>query len=149
MTYQYEKVEVKTAMTDRQSMIVRVEDGRLFDALGAPVRRLVHPNTVGSNLLGVSICLMAPGDEVRRHWHDNEEAYYVIQGTGHMYLEGEGEIALEPGLSVYIPARRVHGQVNDGVKPLHILCSLAPPPVEGEPPNFADDSQVDEPSSAP
>ncbi len=120
-------------------LVVRIEDGRPFDALGAPVRRLVHPKTVGSKLLGVSICLMAPGDEIRRHMHDYEEAYFVIQGTGTMYLEREGEIRLEPGLSVYVPAGRVHGQVNDGQEPLHILCSLAPPPVEGEPPRFADE----------
>jgi hypothetical protein len=33
----------------------------------------------------------------------------------------------------------VHGQVNDGDEPLHIICSLAPPPVEGDPPLFADE----------
>lgn len=118
------------------SPVVAVADGRPFDALGAPVRRLVHPKTVGSKLLGVSICLMEPGDEVRRHHHDYEEAYFVISGKGRMYLEGESEIALEPGLSVYVEPGRVHGQVNDGDEPLHILCSLAPPPVEGDPPLF-------------
>ena len=118
---------------------MRIEDGRPFDALGAPVRRLVHPKTVGSRLLGVSLCLMEPGDEIRRHRHDYEEAYFVVTGTGRMFLEGEGEIPLEPGLAVYVPSGRVHGQVNDGDEPLHIVCSLAPPPVEGEAPQFAED----------
>jgi quercetin dioxygenase-like cupin family protein len=125
-------------MPERRSLALRIEDGRPFDALGAPVRRLVHPKTVGSQLLGVSICLMEAGDEVRRHRHSYEEAYFVVRGRGLMYLEGEGEIRLEPGLSVYVPPERVHGQVNDGDEPLHILCSLAPPPVEGEPPRFAE-----------
>jgi quercetin dioxygenase-like cupin family protein len=119
---------------------IRVEDGVLFDALGAPVRRLVHPTTTGSKLLGVSMCLMAPGDVIRRHSHDYEEAYYVVRGRGRMYLEGRGELELEPGLSVYVAPNRVHGQVNDGEEPLHILCSLAPPPVMGDPPRFADES---------
>lgn len=123
-------------------LVVRVDEGRPFDVLGAPVRRLVHPKTVGSSLLGVSICLMAPGDEIRRHTHDYEEAYFVIRGSGTMFLEGKGTIRLEPELSVYIPPGRVHGQVNDGSEPLHILCSLAPPPVEGEPPRFADEGRV-------
>ena len=126
-------------MAERLQSAVRIEDGRLFDALGAPVRRLVHPNTVGSRRLGVSICQMAPGDEVRRHRHDYEEAYFVVRGRGRMHLEGEGEIVLEPGLSVYIPAGRVHGQVNDGDEPLDIVCSLSPPPVEGDAPDFADE----------
>ena len=129
-------------MPEARRLAVRVEEGRLFEALGAPVRRLVHPKTVGSNLLGVSICLMEPGDEIRRHRHDYEEAYFVITGTGRMYLEGEGEIPLEPGLAVYVPPERVHGQVNDGDEPLHILCSLAPPPVEGDPPRFADEESA-------
>lgn len=125
-------------MPDRK-LVVRIDEGRPFDALGAPVRRLVHPKTVGSELLGVSICLMEPGDEVRRHSHDYEEAYFVVRGHGLMYLEGEGGVRLEPGLSVYVPPGRVHGQVNDGDEPLHIVCSLAPPPVEGEPPRFAEE----------
>jgi putative monooxygenase len=116
-----------------------MDEGRPFDALGAPVRRLVHPKTVGSELLGVSVCLMAPGDEIRRHSHDYEEAYFVACGTGLMYLEGEGDVRLEPGLSVYIPPGRIHGQVNDGDGPLHIVCALAPPPVEGDPPRFAEE----------
>jgi quercetin dioxygenase-like cupin family protein len=121
-------------------LAVRREDGRLFDALGAPVWRLVHPATVGSRQLGVSLCEMQPGDVVRRHSHDYEEAYYVIGGTGTMTLEGEGEIRLEPGLAVYIPSGRVHGQVADGDEPLQILCALSPPPVEGDPPRFAEDA---------
>ena len=115
---------------------VRIEDGRLFTGLGAEVRRLVHPTTVGSENVGVSICLMGPGDEILTHRHDYEEAYFVVQGTGKMYLEGEPPIHLEPGLSVYIAPGQVHGQVNDGIVPLHILCSLSPPPTEGVPPEL-------------
>ena len=120
-------------------LAIRKENGRLFTALGAPVYRLVHPLTVGSDRLGVSMCEMAPGDEVRRHSHDYEEAYYVVEGTGVMTLEGEGEIRLEPDLAVYVPAGRIHGQRNDGDVPLRILCSLSPPPVEGDPPRFAEE----------
>ena len=79
-------------MAERARSAVRIDEGRPFDALGAPVRRLIHPKTVGSKLLGVSICLMEPGNEIRRHRHDYEEAYFVVRGRGRMYLEGEGEI---------------------------------------------------------
>lgn len=127
-------------MADQERLVMRQEDGRLFEALGAPVWRLVHPLTTGSTALGVSLCAMGPGDEIRRHSHDYEEAYYVLRGTGTMTLEGVGEIHLEPGLSVYVPPGRVHGQVADGGEPLHILCSLSPPPVEGAPPRFAEDA---------
>lgn len=123
-------------MTD--SPVIKPGEGRPFHALGSLVERLVHPKTVGSNQLGVSMCEMKPGDVVKRHSHDYEEAYYVVRGTGTMWLEGHPDIPLEPGVSVYVSPHRVHGQINDGDQPLHILCSLSPPPVEGDPPNFAD-----------
>ena len=55
--------------------------------------------TVGSSQLGMSLCLMQPGDEIRRHSHDYEEAYYVLRGSGSMHIEGEPPIHLEPGLA--------------------------------------------------
>ncbi len=123
------------------SPVIHVSEGRPFDGLGAPVRRLIHPKTVGSKGLGVSVADMPPGSRVRRHRHAYEEAYYVISGHGRMYLEGEpDEIELHPGLLVYVSAGRAHGQLNDGSEPLRILCSLAPPPVEGEVPELLDEA---------
>jgi quercetin dioxygenase-like cupin family protein len=121
---------------------IDLSDGRPFDALGAPVRRLIHPRTVGSVGLGVSICDMPPGSRVRRHRHDYEEAYFVISGQGTMWLEGVGDIALRPDLLVYIAPNLVHGQVNDGDQPLRILCSLAPPPVEGQVPELVEEDSA-------
>jgi len=117
--------------------VIDVKDGRPFTALGSLVRRLVHPLTTGSSQLGVSICLMEPGERVRRHRHPYEEAYFVVSGQGRMFLEGaEEEVELVPGRAVYVAPGRVHGQINDGDETLTILCSLSPPPVEGDPPDF-------------
>lgn len=122
--------------------VVDEGQGRAFPALGAHVERLVHPLTTGSTGLGVSVCVMQPGDRVHRHHHAWEEAYFVIAGRGAMHLEGEGRIELVPGRAVYIAANRVHGQVNDGDEELRIMCSLSPPPVDGEPPLFDDEPDV-------
>jgi quercetin dioxygenase-like cupin family protein len=103
---------------------------------------LPPPKTVGSVGLGVSVCDMPAGSRVQVHRHDYEEAYFVISGRGTMYLEGEGDIALRPELLVYVAPGRAHGQVNDGDQPLRILCSLAPPPVEGEVPELLDGDQA-------
>jgi quercetin dioxygenase-like cupin family protein len=130
------------AATKDSELIVDVGQGRLFHALGSPVERLIHPLTVGSNQLGVSIVTLAPKGEVIRHRHDYEEAYYVIAGVGSMYLEGVGDFDLMPGRAVYIPASRIHGQVNTSDdEELSILCALSPPPVEGQVPElFPEDS---------
>jgi quercetin dioxygenase-like cupin family protein len=116
---------------------IDVGEGRNFTGLGSLVERLVHPLTVGSRELGVSIVHMAPGDRIKRHRHEYEEAYHIIEGTGVMYLEGVGDIELMPGRSVYIPPQAIHGQVNTSEDDkLLILCSLSPPPREGEIPEL-------------
>jgi mannose-6-phosphate isomerase-like protein (cupin superfamily) len=119
------------------NLVVDIEDGREFLALGAPVKRLVHPLTTGSRDLGVSIALMPPGSRVKRHRHAYEEAYFVVRGSGVMYLDGVGEVELVPGRSVYVPPNTIHGQLNTStVDDLEIVCSLSPPPVEGEIPEL-------------
>ena len=119
------------------SFVVDIPGGREFLALGAPVRRLVHPLTTGSRELGVSIALMPPGSRIKRHRHPYEEAYFVTDGRGVMYLEGVGEIDLTPGRAVYIPSNMIHGQLNTSTTDeLRIICSLSPPPVEGEIPEL-------------
>ncbi len=95
---------------------------------GGLVKRLINPKTTGSVNIGTSIVYMNPGDRVIPHRHDNEECYFVVQGSGTMVLEGE-TIRLEKNLSVYCPANAEHGQVNDGDEPLIIYASLSPAPV--------------------
>lgn len=114
-----------------------VGEGRDFMGLGARVHRLVHPKTVGSDQVAVSIAMHRPGERVKRHRHSYEEAYYVIKGEGVMYMEGHEDIALHPGRAVYIPPNTIHGQVNTAEEgDLWILCSLSPPPPEGETPEL-------------
>jgi len=118
-------------------LVVDIGEGRDFFGLGARVHRLVHPRTVGSEQIAVSVAMHGPGERVKRHRHPYEEAYYVIEGEGTMYMEGVGEIELRPGRSVYIPPNTIHGQVNTAADAdLRILCSLSPPPAEGETPEL-------------
>ena len=117
--------------------VVEITDGSEFLALGAPVRRLVHPLTTGSRNIGLSIALMPPGGRVKRHRHEYEEAYYVVAGHGLMYLEGVGEIELVPDRAVYIPSNSIHGQVNtSSTDDLRIICALSPPPIDGQIPEL-------------
>lgn len=118
-------------------LVIDVGEGRDFMGLGARVHRLVHPKTTGSDQVGVSIAMHGPGEIVKRHRHPYEEAYYVIKGEGVMYLEGSGDIELFPGRAVYIPPETIHGQLNtSATEDLWILCSLAPPPPDGQTPEL-------------
>jgi len=126
-------------VTTGEKLTVRIEEGRRFDGLGIAITRLIHPLTVGSDQLCVAYCVFEPGQETRRHYHANEEGFFVLEGEGTMYLDGVGDIRLEPGLAVYAPSNRAHGIRNDGPGQLRILTALSPPPVEGEPPTFVDE----------
>jgi quercetin dioxygenase-like cupin family protein len=118
-------------------LVVDLGEGHDFMGLGARVQRLVHPTTVGSDQLGVSVAMHGPGERVKRHRHLYEEAYYVIKGEGLMYIEGHADVELRPGRAVYIPPNTIHGQVNTSSdSDLWILCSLAPPPPAGEVPEL-------------
>ncbi|SIS03991.1 Cupin domain-containing protein [Peribacillus simplex] len=107
--------------------VIMPNQGKDYRGIGGLVKRLVHPSTVGSENLAVSICYLNPGEEITRHSHTYEEAYFVLQGTGKMIL-GEEEFKLEPNMSVYIPSGKEHAQINDGSEPLVVLCSLSPAP---------------------
>ncbi|MBS1679000.1 MAG: cupin domain-containing protein [Actinobacteria bacterium] len=124
-------------MSEQNELVIDIGEGRDFYGLGARVHRLVHPKTTGSDQVGVSVAMHGPGEIVKRHRHPYEEAYYVIKGEGVMYMEGREEIELHPGRAVYIPPETIHGQRNTSdVDDLWILCSLSPPPPEGETPEL-------------
>ena len=79
---------------ERNPLVIDVGEGRDFMGLGTRVHRLIHPNTTGSDQVGVSIAMHGPGDRVKRHRHPYEEAYYVIKGEGVMFMEGRKDIEL-------------------------------------------------------
>jgi quercetin dioxygenase-like cupin family protein len=46
-------------------------------------------------------------------------------------------VELRPGRTIYIPPNTIHGQLNTSAEnDLWILCSLSPPPPEGEAPEL-------------
>lgn len=113
-----------------KKLTMEINEGSDFRGVGGLVKRLIHPTTTGSEKLGVSIAYLNPGEEFPPHRHSNEEAYFVLQGTGYMTIEDyDEEIFLKKNLSVYMPANKEHYTKNTGNEPLVLLCSLAPPPV--------------------
>lgn len=113
-----------------QKLTMEVSEGSDFRGVGGLVKRIVHPSLTGSVNLGVSIAFVAPGEELPAHKHPNEEAYFIVQGSGVMRVEGHPEeIDVHKYLSIYIPANRDHYLKNTGNEPMMIVCSLAPPPV--------------------
>jgi quercetin dioxygenase-like cupin family protein len=74
----------------------------------------------GANVpVRIGIQTSPPGYETRPHSHPYVELLTVLDGEGEAWVEGEaGLIKLEPGVTIALPANRVHGFRTVGDKPL-------------------------------
>jgi quercetin dioxygenase-like cupin family protein len=60
-----------------------------------------------------------PGYETRPHSHPYVEMLTVLEGQGEAWVDGEeGVITLEPGVTIALPANRVHSFRAVGDRPL-------------------------------
>ena len=81
----------------------------------------IGPEDGTLRLLGVWDSLLMKGQGFRPHAHDSlEEAYYILEGEGEMFLEGESR-EVGPGSIIYIPPRSVHFVRATGDKPLRVI----------------------------
>ena len=71
------------------------------------------------------VTLEPKGGQVPWHNQEQEEVYFVIEGTGEMCL-GEEKQPLMTGQMVYIPSNVFHQLTNTGDTPLRMLYCYAP-----------------------
>lgn len=79
--------------------------------------------------LGISLALgtLSGGRTARHHHHKvSEEIYYVLSGSGKIYLNG-GKTGINKGTFVFIPPGVVHALENPSEEELKILCIASPP----------------------
>ncbi|MBI2939308.1 MAG: cupin domain-containing protein [Chloroflexi bacterium] len=98
-----------------------------FRGIGGCIKRLIHPQTTGSQNLQMAIVYMAPGEEVSYHRHVNEEAYFILSGEGILTMEDHPDVDLKKNVAVYVPPNVSHGQKNTGDEPLVLLTAITPP----------------------
>ena len=101
--------------------------------LGLPGRTSLEPvsGEIGSrcSVRIATIAVPQPGATRGPHLHrDFEEVIYVLSGSGTTRAES-GEIALQPGELVLIPAGEKHMTLNTGDEPLVLLCFFPVPDV--------------------
>ena len=107
--------------------ILNLADARPFITKdGSQIRELLaHRNSQIKNQ-SLAEARVPPGITTTRHYHRNtEEIYYILRGTGRMYLDGEA-LAVHPGDAVAIPPGTAHQISNTGKEDLVFLCCCAP-----------------------
>jgi quercetin dioxygenase-like cupin family protein len=114
----------------------------------SPPGPLMMPGTHGHNIHNVSVRMMVddvlgaihhqtfmvkfePADgegfSGSPHYHDFEEAYYVVAGQGETELEGE-RFDMEPGDLVWVASGTMHAWRARGQEPLRFIELMAPRP---------------------
>jgi mannose-6-phosphate isomerase-like protein (cupin superfamily) len=96
-----------------------------------PARRLTQ-NVVGglspiqaTNFSLGYVTLEPNGGQVPWHNQEQEEIYFVLEGTGEMCL-GEERAAVSGGQAVYIPSGVFHQLTNTGSTPLKMIYCYGP-----------------------
>ena len=89
---------------------------------GATYRTIVGDDTGAGVELRTGIQTSQPGYQTRVHSHPYVETLTVISGRGEAWLDGRpGRVALEPGVTVVLPAGRSHAFRVVGDEPLVTL----------------------------
>lgn len=89
---------------------------------GATYRAIVGDDTGDGLPIRTGVQTSPPGYQTRVHSHPYVETLTVIAGHGEAWLDGEpGRVALEPGVTVVLPAHRPHAFRTIGEEPLITL----------------------------
>lgn len=69
---------------------------------------------------------LGPGDRVLLHTHPVEEAIMVMSGQGEATM-GDENVEIGAGMSLFFPAKLVHGFRNTGNTPMQVLIVFPVP----------------------
>ncbi len=72
-----------------------------------------------------NVTLEPRGGQVSWHNQEQEEVYFIVEGTGEMCL-GQERQTLSTGQAVYIPSGVFHQLTNVGDQPLHMIYCYGP-----------------------
>ena len=100
--------------------VIRQSERPVVDFPGGATYRTLIGDDNGTKIpIRTGIQTSQPGYATRVHSHPYVEVLTVLQGQGEAWLEGEaGTIAMTPGVTISIPAGRVHGFRVVGDQPL-------------------------------
>jgi mannose-6-phosphate isomerase-like protein (cupin superfamily) len=96
-----------------------------------PARRLTQNIVGGASPIQAAsfslghVTLDPNGGQVPWHNQEQEEIYFVLEGTGEMCL-GDERMALTSGQAVYIPSLVFHQLTNTGGTPLRMIYCYGP-----------------------
>lgn len=103
--------------------VIRLDDRPVVDfGNGATYRSILWDDTAADLPIRTGVQVSPPGYETRVHSHPYVETITVLEGRGEVWLDGDDrKVAMEPGVTVTIPANRKHAFRAIGERPLVTL----------------------------
>lgn len=91
--------------------VIREDERPVVDFPGGATYRTLIGDDNGSDIpMRTGIQTSQPGYATREHSHPYVEVLTVLSGRGEAWLDGRpGTVAMEPGVTISIPAGCVHG----------------------------------------
>ena len=89
-------------------------------------RALIDEESSGAKNFSLMVNTLNAGIDGVPHKHDVEHCWYILSGTGTMYIADE-EIAVGPDMAVYAPANTMHKIVVGPDEDLTCVVIYAPP----------------------
>jgi len=106
-------------MSDALTVIRHAERPNVAFPGGATYQPIIGDDSGAGVPIRTGIQTSPPGYQAPLHSHPYVESLTVLEGRGEAWLVGEeGIVALEPGVSIVLPAHRVHAFRVIGDKPL-------------------------------
>ena len=89
---------------------------------GFSTNLLIGESNSGSKEISVQITDVEPGGMQFIHSHKEQQCYYIVSGSGKMYIDGEIR-GVNKGDSIFIPSNSMHGIENTGKESLTYLTA--------------------------
>ena len=86
-------------------------------------KTLISAGLTRSEGLTLGVARLPPGGSLHRHHHPQHEAYFVLEGTGIVTIDG-GAHAVAPGAAVFIPGNVLHSVAATGESDLRFAYVL-------------------------
>jgi len=89
-------------------------------------RILIDEKISGAQHLSLLVNTSKAGAKGSEHKHDVEHCWYILSGSGTIYIEGE-PYRIKPECAVYVPAGKMHRHEVDPEQDMTYVVIYAPP----------------------
>lgn len=101
-------------------------EGRHYPARRTTQNLVGGRSPIAADTFSMGYVVLEPeGGQVPWHNHEQEEIYFILEGTGEMCV-GEERHPLTAGQAVYIPSEAYHQLTNLGAEPLVMIYCYGP-----------------------